>query len=307
MKGLVIETHNRMYRVDLSGHMMLCQPKGDMRRNSNPDYRLPVVGDQVEIIKRKQKGRGIEGLIVKISGRKNQFARSINERPGKKRIMASNLDRVFIVSAFQRPGINWGMLDRYLVYCELHQISPIIILNKIDLEPSWESNDLVKYYEEIGYQVLGVSAKFNKGLDEFRSISKKGISLLTGSSGVGKSSLINTLCPNVSLAVREVSTKDGQGKHTTSNSLLIPISEHGYLADSPGIREFLPPPQPMEDIRFGFREFIEVQADCQFSNCMHLKEPGCAVRVASEDGRVHKRRYQSYVALFNELKDQPDI
>jgi len=136
MKGLVLETHNRMYRVNLAGHIMLCQPKGELRRNSNPDYRLPVVGDQVEIIKRKQKGRGIEGLIVKIHGRKNQFARSINERPGKKRIMAANLDRVFIVSAFERPGVNCGMLDRYLVYCELHHISPIIIFNTSSACPS---------------------------------------------------------------------------------------------------------------------------------------------------------------------------
>ncbi|PIE02232.1 MAG: ribosome small subunit-dependent GTPase A [Acidobacteria bacterium] len=302
MRGLVLETHNRMYRVGVDGHILLCQPKGDIRRNSNLDYRLPVIGDQVELVKRKQKGRGIQGLIIKIHGRKNQFARVTNSRLGRTQIMASNLDRVFIVSALTRPGIQWGMIDRYLVYCELHQIQPILIMNKIDLDPQWELDELVIYYRNLGYQLYGVSAKFQKGLDDFQKISRKGISLLTGASGVGKSSLINAVCPQVSLAVQEVSEKSGLGKHTTSNSILIPTVEGGYIADSPGIREFIPPPEHLDDIRFGFREFLSHQSNCQFSNCLHINEPKCGVRAAVGKD-IHQTRYLSYLALVNEIRE----
>ena len=304
MIGLVLETHNRMYRVSIGDHAILCQPKGDIRRNSNPDYHLPVVGDQVEIIKGKQKNKGIEGLIVRILGRKNQFARAIPGRASQKRVMAANLDRVFVVSALQKPGLNWGMVDRYLVYCELHQINPIIVLNKIDLDSEWEKHELVPYYRHLGYSLIGVSAKKDEGLQALQLEMGEGISLLTGSSGVGKSSIINAICPKVCLAVREVSDKGGQGKHTTSNSLLIPLSRNSYLADSPGIREFLPPPQASEDIRFGFREFVPIQVQCPFSNCLHLREPDCAIREAVKTGHVNTQRYDSYAALVHELIEQ---
>jgi len=301
-----------MYRVRVGEHRLLCQPKGDIRRNSNPDYHLPVVGDRVDISRKKQKGRGgIEGLITKIHGRDNQFARAVPGRPDRKRIMAANLDRVFVVSSFQKPGLNWGMVDRYLVYCELHRIQPVIVLNKSDLAGDLKDYPLVDYYRELGYDLLTVSAKYDADLAAMLEYAGSGISLLTGSSGVGKSSLINALCPKALLTVGSVSDKDGLGKHTTTNSMLIPLGKNGYLADSPGIREFQPPPQPIEDVRFGFREFIQVQAHCPFSNCLHHKEPGCAVRAAVKEGRIHPQRYHSYVALIQEFQnfsaDNPDL
>lgn len=301
--GRIVQTFNRFFLVEVGRDKLLCQPKGLLKRHEDPDYRLPVIGDWVQLKIAPKAQQGVEGFILGILPRKNFLARAGGDAWKKTKVMAANMDRIFVVSAVKNPDINWNLIDRYLATCALLEIPASLLINKIDLHPERLDDPILQNYRDLGYRVFETSALDKIGGARLIAATESGISLFTGPSGVGKSSIINWLVPNAQLKVAAVSLQKGLGKHTTTSSVLIPVGPHGFLADSPGLRDFTPPWVPPDQLRFGFREIAEHQKDCRFPSCLHQNEPACAIRERARDGTIHPLRYRNYLALLQELQD----
>lgn len=301
MLGLVVRTHNRFYKVRMDGQTLLCSPKGNFRKNAPKGYHLPVIGDQVDVELHRKKTRGVDGYITKIHRRKNQLERSLGD--GRRvRIMAANLDRIMITGGIDKPGIDWGLTDRYIVACELSGIPYMLVFNKLELNPDFAEDPFCQAYRRMDIPMIFTSTKTDLGMDALKDAVSDGISFFTGASGVGKSSLINKIVPEANLTTGAVDERKGLGKHTTTNSTLVPVAS-GYLVDSPGLRDFLPPIVPPEQVRFGFREMVNTQGECRFSTCLHQQEPGCAVKDAVDQGDISELRYKNYLEIVEEMQN----
>lgn len=246
------------------------------------------------------------GVITSIEER-----HSILQRPdinGNLRIIASNIDQVFIVVA-HKPELNEGLIDRYLVAAENSQLKPVIVLNKVDLFDKQLFSDLkqrLQPYQDIGYPVIYTSAKQENGLDELIQILNDNNNIFVGQSGVGKSSLINTLLKDSNARIGEISEATGKGKHTTTTAYLYPLEQNqGHIIDSPGVREFGLIKLSEQDVAEGFAEFKPFIGYCKFRNCAHKNEPGCALLEAVKNNKISERRWGSYqriIASLNEKK-----
>ena len=304
MEGLIVKTHNRFYEVRCGQDIWLCSPKGAFKRKDgpkqDPEYRLPVIGDRVEVLLDKGK-EGVDGYITRIVPRRNRLIRADLEGRRQK-VMAANLDRILVVSAVCKPGVDFALIDRYLLTCDLAQIPVCLVINKIELEPEFADQPQLELYRKLEIPVLLVSAKTGQGMDQLDRMIAEGISYLTGASGVGKSSMINHLAPHADLVTGAVDPKKGRGRHTTTFSMLIPIGECGNLVDSPGLRDFYPPKVEADQVRFGFREIAKAQSECRFATCLHDGEPGCAVVGAVRAGHITDERYKSYLFIMREMK-----
>lgn len=257
-----------------------------------------VVGDRVIWREGREQLQGISGVIEAVQPRQNELSRP-DYYDGLK-IMAANIDRIIIVSAVL-PTLSLNIIDRYLVICENAQISPVIVLNKADLLSEQALEDAEKQlqiYRDIGYQTLIISAKSGQNMEHFTALLSQGTSIFVGQSGVGKSSLINHILPNVNAQTGEISETSGLGQHTTTASRLYHLPQGGNLIDSPGIREFglwhLEPDQ----ITKGYREFQYFLGTCKFRDCKHLHDPQCALREAVEQGKIHPLRFENYHRLL---------
>lgn len=232
---------------------------------------------------------------------------SILQRPdinGNLRVIAANIDQVFIVVA-NKPELNEGLIDRYLVAAESGNLNPIIVLNKTDLFTKDEYSDLkqrLKLYEDIGYNVIYTSAKQEHGLDELNIKLKEKNNIFVGQSGVGKSSLINSLLKS-DARIGEISEATGKGKHTTTTAYLYPLKNNqGHIIDSPGVREFGLAKLSAQDIFSGYKEFQPYIGQCKFRNCAHQKEPGCALLAAVEKNKISKQRWESCQRIVASIK-----
>ncbi len=298
--GLIAKTHNRFYEVRVAGETFLCSPKGGFKRADEPAYRLPVIGDEVSVRLLAERQEGVDGYITEIHERRNLLERA-DADGRRKRAMAANLDLALVVSAVARPGVDFGLIDRYMLTCELSGIPYALVINKIDLDPSFSDCPALEIYRALGAPILEVSAKQGIGLDALKERLDRGVFYLTGASGVGKSTLINRLAPSADLTVAAVDPKKGRGRHTTTFSVLVPTGEASFLIDSPGLRDFYPPKVEPDQVRFGFKEIASAQHDCRFTSCLHDREPGCAVRTSVERGQVSAMRYKSYLFLLREM------
>jgi ribosome biogenesis GTPase len=245
-----------------------------------------------------------DGLVTRIDPRKTELARP--SRRGDREVLAANLSQVIVVAA-PRPPPDPFLVDRYLAAAEMMGTAACIAYNKTDLDPAGLSMDLAEF-EALGYPVLRVSARDNTGMDELRHRLEAHTSILVGHSGVGKSSIINTLLPDADLRTAALSAATGEGRHTTTASVLHRLPTGGELIDSPGVRDYAPPPIPVRNVSAGFREIAARQARCRFSNCLHLEEPGCAVKEAVQTDEMSARRYESYrrlVRLMEKLAPTP--
>jgi ribosome biogenesis GTPase len=257
---LVVATFSRRMALQLAnGEKVSARVKGRRLR--------PVCGDRVEA---EPIANEPEWLITGVIPRTNELGRP-NTR-GKVEVLAANLSFLAVVTAGQ-PAPDWFIVDRYLCAAELMGVSAAVIFNKTDLaEPGTGVRDTLQDYERIGY--------------------------IVGQSGVGKSSLINRLAENADLPTTAVSEGSGEGRHTTVNSVMLALPNGGAVIDSPGVRDYAPSTDKVDDVIRGFREIAEIGADCKFSDCRHLREPGCAVKAAIESGQISARRYESYKRLL---------
>ncbi len=291
--GTVIAHHGKAIAIeDSTGELFRCTSRRRMER--------PVCGDQVQW---RPTGGG-RGLIHQVLPRRNLMSRP--DRSGATHALAANLDRLIIVLA-PKPAFQESLIDRYLVAAEYFGIPPLLLLNKTDLPTTDELAILMgvlSHYTKLGYPLCQSSTKKEDGLEQLLQHLDHGASVLVGQSGVGKSSLIKRLLPEIQIAVDSTDKEFRQGRHVTSATTLYHLPDGGNIMDSPGTRDFALWHIPEEHIAWGYVEFKDYLGNCRFRDCRHLKEPGCVLREAVEEGQVQRRRFESYHAVMAGMADQ---
>ncbi len=294
LRGIVLRAQSGFFWVQTEAGVLECRLRGRLKKERRSSD-IAVIGDEVEV---RQVAPG-EGAIEAVLERHSRFSRQQPGQRGQWRedVLVANLDQVCVVFAAANPPPNLRMLDRFLVIAEYNEIEAVVIVNKLDLAPPEEMRALFATYEQIGYCVLYASAQTGAGIDTLREQLAQRISVFAGRSGVGKSSLLNAIQPGLELRTGAVSEAVGKGRHTTVVAELIPLvgPGGGYVADTPGIRELAGWQIPDDELDWCFREFRPFLGDCEFNNCTHLHEPGCAVREAVERGDITAERYDSYM------------
>ena len=284
--ALVIATFSRRMQLRLGdGTVVPARIKGKKLR--------PVCGDRVTALPLDTEE---EWLITSVEPRTNELSRP-NTRGGHE-VLAANLDCVAVVAA-SVPAPDWFVVDRYLAAAQLMNVRALVVFNKTDLAEEWSAaGTMLDNYRQIGYAVIDTSASNGDGIAALRAALGDKTSIVVGQSGVGKSSLINCLSAAADLRTAEISRARKEGRHTTVNSQMIDLPGGGTIVDSPGVRDFAPYIDEPADVARGFVEFDKLAEACRFSNCRHLREPGCAVKAALERGDVDQRRYESYKRLL---------
>ena len=302
-EGIVIKAHGGVYDVQIGGQLYHCSLRhhiieADRRERAEtkelPYVDLVSVGDRVQI-SRSQSKTDI-GYIEEILLRQTQFGRTrVDKLP---QVIVANLDLLLIIFAARDPQLKLRMLDRFLVTAEASGMLPVICINKIDLVQLKKLKAQMALYEEIGYKVVYTSIVTGAGIDEMRAVMKDQISAIVGSSGVGKSSLLNEIQPGLQLRVGDVDERIHKGQHTTTEVSLLPLHFGGFVADTPGIRTLgLFEIDDEQGLDIYFPEMRPYIPECKFAACTHQHEPGCAVKNAVEDGEIHELRYDSYLRI----------
>lgn len=300
MQGLVIKNTGSWYTVKtVEGDIVECKIKGNFRlkgiRSTNP----VAVGDHVEIELNSQN----TAFITAIGDRKNYIIRKSQNLSKQSHIIAANVDQAFLVVTVERPQTSTTFIDRFLATAEAYSVPVVLVFNKTDLL----DDSLMRYqrmmtdlYETVGYKCVAVSAETGEGMDELMEMLRDRITLLSGNSGVGKSTIINRLLPGVNLRTAEISDAHNTGMHTTTFSEMLPLPGGGYIIDTPGIKGFGTFDMEPEELTSYFKEIFRFSKDCRFSNCTHTHEPGCAVLKAVEDHYIAASRYQSYLSMLED-------
>lgn len=303
MKGLVIKNTGSWYTVKTDdGNIVESKIKGNFRlkgiRSTNP----VAVGDRVEII-RNQEGTA---FISAIEDRRNYIIRKSQNLSKQSHIIAANVDQAFLIVTVNYPQTSTTFIDRFLASAEAYSVPVVLVFNKTDLlseEERHYQDMMMTLYETVGYQCVAISAEKGDGVDTLLPLLHDKITLLSGNSGVGKSTLINRILPGVNLRTAEISDSHNTGMHTTTFSEMLLLPDGGYIIDTPGIKGFGTFNMEPEEISSFFKEIFRFSKDCRFNNCTHTHEPGCAVIKAVEDHYIAASRYQSYLSMLND-KDE---
>ena len=301
MKGLIIRNTGSWYVVHTEdGNDVNCKVKGNFRlkgiRTTNP----VAVGDRVEISINPDGN----AFITAIEPRENYIIRRASNLSKESHIIAANIDRAFLVVTLFHPVTSTTFIDRFLATAEAYRVPVTIVINKIDLLDSDEEKEYLEavtyLYRSIGYDVIEVSAAHGDGVDELREKLSGKVSLFSGNSGVGKSTLINALMPGLELRTAEISENHDTGMHTTTFSEMFPLPEGGWIIDTPGVKGFGTIDFEKNEIAHFFPEIFEKSHDCRYNNCTHTHEPGCAVLDALENNLIAQSRYNSYLSILDD-------
>ena len=303
MTGLVIKNTGSWYTVKTDSNQLVeCKIKGNFRlkgiRSTNP----VAVGDRVSITP------NLEGtaFITSIEDRKNYIIRKSPNLSKQSHIIAANVDQAFLVVTINRPVTSTTFIDRFLASAEAYRVPVVLLFNKTDALEDEEreyQQMMIDLYETVGYQCLAISAANGSGMDKVRELLAGKITLLSGNSGVGKSTLINSLLPDVQLKTAEISDAHNAGTHTTTFSEMLELPEGGYIIDTPGIKGFGTFDIEPEELTSYFKEIFHFSKDCRFNNCTHTHEPGCAVLKAVEEHYIAQSRYLSYLNMLEDKEE----
>ena len=277
--GRIIRSISGFYDVQTLGGLVTCRGRGSLRKNQES----PLTGDLVEIT-----GENGKGMVEKILPRRNRFIRPA----------VANVDALVVFAANVNPVTEPFLIDRVAAIAGDQEVAVYIVINKCDLDPAI---DLYRIYQNAGFPVIVASAETGEGVEELRELISGKLTAFTGNTGVGKSSMLNRLCPELHLATGEVSEKLGRGRHTTRHVELYTLGDDTYVADTPGFSSFDTEQMDVilkDNLQYAFGDFAPYLGDCQFHDCSHRKEPGCAVRQAVEQGKIEKTRYESYLRLY---------
>lgn len=286
MQGKIIKGIAGFYYVNTTEGIVECKAKGIFRK----EQIKPLVGDLVTIELTDEEK--LLGNIVDILPRKNQLIRPA----------AANIDQALVIFAIVKPDPNYNLLDRFLINMEQQKLPCIICFNKKDIASEEEKSELVAAYGGCGYEVLFVSGKQNDGIEEIKSCLQGKTTVVAGPSGVGKSTIINAICPQAQMETGEISRKIERGKHTTRHAELFAVSEDTYICDTPGFTSLSLFDMEKEDLQGFYPEFAEYEKNCKFGGCSHISEPVCGVKEALNGGKISRVRYENYVMLYEELK-----
>lgn len=279
-----------------------CKIKGNFRLKGIKSTNPVAVGDRVQI-KKNNEGTA---FITEIEDRKNYIIRRSSNLSKQSHIIASNLDQCMLVVTINYPETSTIFIDRFLASAEAYRVPVCIVFNKTDLYSEDESKYLegiINLYTHIGYKCFKISALNNHGVDEIKKALEGKITLFSGHSGVGKSTLINAILPEQKLKTGEISAAHNKGMHTTTFSEMFPVDGEGYIIDTPGIKGFGTLDMKEEEVGHYFKEIFEFSANCKYNNCTHRHEPGCAVREAVENHYISESRYSSYLNILEDKEE----
>jgi ribosome biogenesis GTPase len=305
VKGIVIKTTGTFYSVITdNGTTVSCRIRGKVRLENSKSTSPAVVGDVVNIEKDK---RSDDYFISCIHERKNHIVRKSINLSKQTHVIAANIDQAVLIVTLALPKTSLQFIDRYLVTCEAYRIPGILVFNKIDLYNKDLLTELKEYqsiYTQAGYPCYSVSAVTGEAMGDFRKLIENKTSLLSGHSGVGKSTLINAVEPGLKLKVQEISEYHQKGKHTTTFSEMLPLSGGGYIIDTPGIKGFGLVNINRKELFHFFPEMFRLTAQCQYYNCTHVHEPGCKIRQAMETGEISYSRYINYISMLESSEEK---
>lgn len=301
-KALVLYGNGVDYAVSFEGEELTAHLRGRLLHTTKRSHHPVCPGDYVKLIK-----SGDEFVIDKILPRTNKISRPANYGIRKEQVIASNIDCLFVVASVFSPKLNTGFLDRLLAYSNMQQIETKIVINKTDYGISDEELEYIEGYRQIGYHVIETSVREQINIDELKNMTSEKVTAFIGNSGVGKSSILNCIDPEINQKVKETSSYSLKGKHTTKQARLFRMSNGGYILDTPGIREFGMWNMDFEDLKNYFPEIYRLSPGCKYHNCLHTNEPGCAVIEAAEKGEIPLFRYENYLKIFDSLYENRNM
>ena len=294
--GVVVRATGSWYEVLSDGERLQCRIRGKLRlkgvRSTNP----VVVGDHIAGVCDEQGNY----LITQIDPRTNYVIRRASNLSKESHIIAANIDRALLMVTLRQPETALEFVDRFLVTCEAYKVPVTLLLAKADLQDEVEVAAFRAIYEPIGYPVMTVSATTGEGVEQVRELLVGATTLLSGNSGVGKSTLVQRIDPSLDIRTGEISDSHHKGRHTTTFSTMYPLSEGGFLIDTPGIKGFGLLDIDNEELWHYFPEMMHYGRECRFYNCTHTHEPGCAVVAALEEGAISELRYESYLKMMDD-------
>lgn len=305
MQGIIYKSTGSWYQVkDEAGKLYRARIKGKMKIDTNISSSNPVAVGDVVMMELEER-EDAQAMIHKVADRKNYIVRVSPHNKHQKHIVASNLDLVLLIATIAQPQTSLGFIDRFLVTAEAYHVPAILVINKADLLDEYDQEQLerwTKIYTEIGYRVMPVSAHEPESLQELKNHLSGRVTLFSGHSGVGKSTLINQLIPDLELRTEIVSDYSGKGQHTTTFAEMFDLPGSGSIIDTPGVKEFGLIDMTQDELSQYFPEMRRLLSQCRFNNCKHINEPGCAVKAAVEEDVVSAERYNSYLSIWESIE-----
>lgn len=305
MTGIVYKSTGSWYSVkDAGGKFWNARIKGVFKIGGLTSTNPVAVGDVVDCVTENEGENSV--MIVKIHDRKNYINRQSPRIKSQQHIVAANVDQSILIATLKDPRTSQGFIDRFLVACEMYHVPAAIVFNKSDIYRQKELDlyqEMHEMYARVGYQTYLVSIKQNNGVDEIRQSLENKVTLVSGHSGVGKSSFINVIIPDKNIRTQDISGWSGKGQHTTTFAEMYDLPASGQIIDTPGMKEFGLVDIEKNELSGYFPEMRQRQNNCQFNNCQHVNEPGCAIKEAVRNGEIHEDRYVSYYNILESIEE----